>query len=368
VPDRPPRVAVVCATRRIAALAPGGAGVHLRGIARGFVEAGAEVELWVGRGSPGADQPAAPPPDGVRLRVARRGRMPGVLRRRGRAWDEGVDAAAMARQAAGWARRFRPDLVYERSTLFGAVGRRCGGFWALEVNAPVAWEAVWFEGEAPRPALLRREGETLRAADRLFVVHEALAEHAVRRGAPRDRIELLPNGVAALPSIAARPESGPDAPFVLGYEGTFKPWQGLVDELPRLRVLAEELAPRPLVVELWGDGPARAALLAAGGGLDLRVRGWGTPDRRSWHAAWIPLAPWPPPGAAFDEPPPDRYFCPLKEAEARAAGLPLFRAGRLDPPGSVPGTWGSIAATVLQSTLGGVVGSAGSSWDDRRLR
>lgn len=341
------RVAVVCPTRRVAALDPAGAAVHLRGIAEGFVQAGATTELWVARAGRGGDSARVPAPAGLTLREARRGRLPGFLRKH-RAWDEAADAAALARQARRWARALRPDLVYERFALFASVGARLrhpGCPWVLEVNAPVAWEAVWFEGLQPDPALIRWEERTLRAADRVVVVSEPLADLVRRRGVHPDRIDLEPNGVARLP-LTTSADPGPDAPFVLGYEGTFKPWQGLPAALPDLRCLAAQVAPRPLVVELWGDGPDRAALSEAGD-LDLRFRGWGTPDRATWHAAWIPEGPWPPAGPALAEPPPARYFSPLKQAEAAAAGLPLFRRGRLEPPGPAPATWEQIADRIL---------------------
>ncbi len=343
------RVAVVCPTRRIVALDPGGAAVHLRGIASGFARAGARVELWVARARRAAE-PAADLPGGVRLREARRGRLPGALRRR-RAWDEGIDARALARQARRWAAALQPDLVYERLALFASIGarlRRPGCPWVLEVNAPVAWEAAWFEGLAPDPALLRWEERTLQAADGVVVVSEALADYVQRRGVSPDRIALHPNGVEERSPARPRPT---DTTFVLGYEGTFKPWQGLPASVPGLRSLAAEVAPRPLRVELWGDGPDRRALEAAAPDLDLVFRGWGQPDRSTWHAAWSPRAAWPP-GPAFDEPPPDRYFSPLKEAEAAAAGLPVLRDGRLEPPASPPSTWREIAARILARSAG----------------
>ena len=347
------RVAVVCATRRIAALDPGGAPVHLRGIAGGFADAGCQVELWTARASRGGDTPTASAPVGVTLREARRGHLPGVLRRR-RAWDEGVDASAMARQARGWARRLRPDLIYERFALFSSIGARLrapGRPWVLEVNAPVAWEAVWFEGARPDPALLRREEVTLRSADRVVVVSDALAAYVRRRGVEADRIDLLPNGVRE--PLAGVPAGADErGPFVLGYEGTFKPWQGLLEAVPQLRDLAAHVAPRPLVIDLWGDGPMRSAFVDRAVGLELQVRGWGRPDRSSWHAAWVPEGRWPPPGPGFDEPPPDRYFSPLKAAAAAAAGLPVFRGGRLHPPEPSPRSWTEIASAILARAHG----------------
>jgi glycosyltransferase involved in cell wall biosynthesis len=180
----------------------------------------------------------------------------------------------------------------------------------------------------------------------VVVVSDALAAYVCRRGVEADRVDVLPNGVREPP--AGFPERGDsEGPFVLGYEGTFKPWQGLLDAVVELRELAARLGPRPLVIDLWGDGPLRSAFVEGASGLDLRVRGWGSPDRTTWDAAWVPQGPWPPPGGGFDEAPPDRYFSPLKAAEAAAAGLPVFRGGRLRQPEPPPCSWTGIATAIL---------------------
>jgi len=343
------RVAVVCPTRRIPALAPGGASSHLRSIAGGFAQAGAEVDLWAARRAR-EGQPVADLPDGVTLRVARRGRLPGVLRRR-RAWDERVDASALAAQAARWGAERRPDVLYERFALFASVGarlrRRLGAPWVVEVNAPVAWEAAWFEGATADPALLRWEERVLQEADGIVAVSDALAEYAERRGAAPASIRVVRNGADPSPAETA----AADGPFVLGYAGTFKPWQGMAAALPSIAAFAATLD-RPLTLQLWGDGPDRAAVLAAAerSGVAVDARGWGEPTRAAWHAAWVPLGPWPPAGGeGFGEPCPDRYFSPLKEAEAAAARLPVFRGGRLLPPAPAPATWEQVARTILGS-------------------
>lgn len=353
---RASRVAMLCASPGIPALAPGGASVHLRAMATGFVAAGAEVRLFVRRRSRGGGVPDVASPPGVSIVETPRGRLPGFLRKH-RAWDEAVDARAMGRlvAAADW----RPDLLYERWSLFSAVGRRLrqrlGVPWILEVNAPLAWEACWFEGLEPTPSLLRREEETLRSADRVLVVSQALRDYVLLRGVDSSRVVVVPNGADGLAS--GRPEKSSCAPFVLGYEGTFKPWQGMVEAVPRLRELAASVSPRPLHLELWGDGPQRVEFLSrVGRGLEecaVDWRGWGTPERTSWDAAWVPLRTWPPPSSAlsevFGEAPPERYFSPLKEAVARAAGLPCWYADDrgLVSAQSRPQPWRVIAERAL---------------------
>jgi hypothetical protein len=352
-------VALLCPSPGIPALAPGGASVHLRGLASGFASAGADTRLFVRRMRRGGDNPDVPAPEGLRIEEAPRGRLPGVLRKR-RAWDEAVDARAMerwvARECAGW----RPDLIYERWSLFSALGRglrrRVGAPWVLEVNAPLAWEACWFEGLEASPGLLRREEQTLRAADRVLVVSQPLKDYVLRRGVEEERVLLVPNGVScAGPALRGAPAG--EAPFILGYEGTFKPWQGMLGAVPQLVGLMRSVAPRRLQLDLWGDGPQREALRSLLGRevpeLVTAWRGWGEPDRSTWDAAWVPLASWPPSSTeieeVFGEAPPERYFSPLKEAAARAWGLPVWYGdGRgLVEPTVLPATWSEIARGLL---------------------
>ncbi len=348
------KIAVACASKRIPAAAPGGAAVHLRAMARAFAAFGA-VELWAARVDPGARGPASGMDD-LRVRQLPRGQLPGVLRRN-RAWDERVDAAAARR----WARRQDLDLLYERAALFGTLGRLPGVPRVVELNAPLAWEACWYEGEAPRPALLRAEQRALSDADLVLVVSEPLVDYALRRGVPKGRILLAPNGADGQPGT-------PPEDFVLGYAGTFKPWQGLVDAVPALVELGAHL-------ELWGDGPDRVRFLEAaeGAGLDASWRGWGSAEqlaeaRVGWSAAWVPLAPWPPEGSAsiaqaLDEPVPGRYFSPLKEAEAAACGLPIWRgSGEPESPASAPPSWQDTARAVLSRLEHLGVPTAGGSW------
>jgi glycosyltransferase involved in cell wall biosynthesis len=341
--DRPLRAVVACADRRIPLLAPGGAGVHLRAIARGLAAHGS-VEAWVARTDPGERGPAAASP--CPARVFPRGHLPGVLRRH-RAWDAAVDAAAAARCARRWHAEAPIDLLYERAALFGAIGRLPGAARVVELNAPLAWEAAWFEGEVPRPALLEAEARGLADADLVVVVSEPLAGYAARRGVDPEAILVLPNGADRSPASSRRGR-------VLGYAGTFKPWHGLAAAASAVAALAPER------VELWGDGPEREAAVGAlrEAGVAVDWRGWGTPGelaeaRTGWWAAWVPRAAWPPTGseaiaAAFGEAPPPPYFSPLKEAEAAVAGLAVWRGeGPLEVPAR-PRSWAEVAGEVLR--------------------
>ncbi|GEM_PF-1570228 len=365
VSQAPPRIAVVSADRGVALRGPGG-GVHLRGLAAGLRRAGAEVAVFAARlDGPG---PPAPLPD-VSITPLRRGRCPGVLRRRSRLLDLRVDARAASRRAVRAVRRFGPSLVYERYALFADAGRRirrdAGVPWVLEVNAPRAWEAALFEGLPVTRRMIEAETALLRAADRVVVVSAALEAWVRARGVAADRVALVPNGASASPAAPPR------GPFRIGYAGTFKPWHRLPESVPALARLASERG--PTVLELHGDGPDRARLIAALEGVSIRVedRSWAAPDtldaaRTRWHVAWVPApAAWPPdPDRArrledlLGEPCPARWFDPLKGAEARAAGLPVWTGGDAPPaldPRPVEG-WTSTAAAAV----------GGLQWNDPR--
>ena len=233
-----PRVAVVCADPGIPWLGCGGASAHLRGIAGGYVAAGAVVQAWVARLSPHPGRASHPSTPGVR-----------VL--------EGPAApGAFARWARGRAKAFGPDLVHERHALpDGAGDHLTEGVRLLEVNAPLTWEEALFRGRRVDRSSLRAEVRALRRADAVAVVSPALQEWVGRHGV---QARLAPNAVAA--RRASTPGPGP---FVLGFEGSFKPWHGLVEAAPSMDLLAARIAPQALAVELVGDGPLRPALQAA---------------------------------------------------------------------------------------------------------
>jgi hypothetical protein len=201
----------------------------------------------------------------------------------------------------------------------------------------------------------------MKRADAVVVVSSALQDWARSHGV---QAHLAPNGVTAL-----RPADQESGPFTLGFEGSFKVWHGLLEASDSLALLATKIVPRPLAIELVGDGPLRPAVQAA-----LPAASWlGELDadqlaarRARWHGAWSPTAPWPPHGPVeqlqerLGEPLPDRWFAPLKEAEAAAAGLPLWNNGPdLVPPGPAPPTWVDLARRFLELLAGG-----DDFWDD----
>src|SRR3989442_11932404 len=138
----------------------------------------------------------------------------------------------------------------------------------LEVNAPLIEEQATYRGLRDAGGADRVAARAFRAAGVLLAVSTEVAAWLERRGAARDRVHVIPNGVDA---ERFRPDVRPAAPgtlgsFTVGFVGSMKPWHGLdvlVEAFARLHGRAPDA--RLLLV---GDGPARAAVCA-----DLAARG-----------------------------------------------------------------------------------------------
>jgi glycosyltransferase involved in cell wall biosynthesis len=219
----------------------------------------------------------------------------------------------LARAAA----EFRPDVVYERYNLYYVAGawlaRRRGLPFFVEVNAPLAEERARF-GTLRLQRLARwSESFVWRRADRVLPVTEVLAGHVAAAGVPRDRMEVIPNGIHLedFPPPAPMPAE-PKAELTLGFVGFVRDWHGL-DRVLR-DIAAWQGVPR-LSLLVVGEGPARAGLeaLAAELGIAERVRFTGLTAREAV------------PGLvdAFDialQPAAVAYASPLKVFEYMAAG------------------------------------------------
>ncbi|MBV1799983.1 glycosyltransferase family 4 protein [Siccirubricoccus sp. G192] len=219
------------------------------------------------------------------------------------------------------AREFRPDVLYERANLFhlaGALLARGRGLpFLLEVNSPLAEERARFGRLRLRRLARAAERFVWRSADRVLPVTEVLAGHVAAAGVPRERIEVVPNGIDFddFPAPAAdTPEEG--AELTLGFVGFVRDWHGL-DAVIR-EIAAWQGQPR-LALLVVGEGPARPGLerLAAELGVAGRVRFTGLADR----AAVPGLV------AGFDialQPAAVAYASPLKVFEYMAAGRAIL--------------------------------------------
>lgn len=178
-----------------------------------------------------------------------------------------------------WVRR--PDMIYERYTLFS-----CAGWWVsrvlrrpfiLEVNAPLSLELQSYGGLVFSALAQFIEDRLCAAATRTVVVSQAMADIFSARGVPRDRLLVVPNGVDAaafnttVDGSAVRRRYALQGCRVIGFVGWVRPWHG-VDGL--LRGVAQRLAADDEVrVLIVGDGPALAGLrqLAVELGIAERV-------------------------------------------------------------------------------------------------
>jgi glycosyltransferase involved in cell wall biosynthesis len=214
------------------------------------------------------------------------------------------------------ARRFQPELIYERYNLFylgGAwLARRSGVKLFLEVNAPLVEERRRF-GPLGLPGLARRlEGSVWRSADKVLAVTGVLKRIIQRAGVPAHRIEVVPNGISPTAFADAPRPAARHQRTVLGFVGFVREWHGL-DSVIGAMAEARETTPVDLVVV--GDGPACAELEAQAAGLGLadRVHFTGLRPREQ-----IPGLV-----AGFDialQPRAVEYASPLKVFEYMAAG------------------------------------------------
>lgn len=235
--------------------------------------------------------------------------------------DEEDASAVHARLEEAWS--LAPlDLVYERlalgATAASEFAREKGVPLVVEVNAPLVDEARRWRGADASVELERMEQSVLCRATRVIAVSTEVAKHAIARGAPRERVSVLPNGVdhetfRPRENDELRRELVPDRAFVLGFHGRLRPWHGL----DRLVDAAVRLLERGAPVHL---------LLVGEGDYDRHVAGR-LPDERVTRVSWVDHRAVGAYVACFDALPltyrPDQacYFSPLKLAEAMACGV-----------------------------------------------
>jgi glycosyltransferase involved in cell wall biosynthesis len=220
--------------------------------------------------------------------------------------DRAARDRARARSFERRLRHFRPDVVYERLSLYSAAGPRAahalGVPSIVEINAPLLAEAARYRRLEHPEAAERLERSVLTNADLVFAVSPPLVAYAESRGARR--VELFPNAVAS-ERFAEIPFH--EGPLTAVFSGTLRPWHGVECIADAWRRLGPS-APHLLVI---GDGPGREALEAAGAEITGPLPHDLVPPLLA--RAEIGLAPY-----ARDAP---TYFSPLKVFEYLAAGL-----------------------------------------------
>lgn len=284
-----------------------GASVHLREMAGAMADLGAEVVIASSRTEAlgAAIRPA------VRVieipAVVGDGRSVGTVRRA---------LASQRRAVRDVCLDVAPDIVYERFALFSDAGVRAAAGerlpHLLEVNSPLRAEARRWR-TLPHPELAAElERAVCTGSERIFCVSSAVAD-AVCQWVTRDRVDVIPNGVAArlFASPATPPGSGP---VTIGFAGSLKPWHGVETMMAALARVFD--AGGDVRVEVAGAGPMLDAVrthalpperVSILGPLDHETV---TSRMRMWH---IGLAPY--------VRQPRFYFSPLKVLEYMAAGI-----------------------------------------------
>lgn len=194
------------------------------------------------------------------------GAPPGLPRLVHEAAEVAYGALAAARLIRA-GRGFEPDVLYERYNLYhhaGQAARRTLGVpWLMEVNAPLVEERIAHgpsgAGGLALPRIARVSEDRLwRAADAVLPVTRVLADMIKARGAPPDRLHVVPNAVdrteRARGRDAVRARLGLTDRFVLGFTGFVRDWHG-VDAALRWLPGREDA-----VLLLVGDGPHADAL------------------------------------------------------------------------------------------------------------
>jgi glycosyltransferase involved in cell wall biosynthesis len=175
--------------------------------------------------------------------------------------------------------RFRPNMIYERYSLFAGAGllvaRLRGIPFLLEVNAPLSIE-MKTHGSLRFESLARRmETWICRSATRTIVVTQAMASILEASGVPADRLSVMPNGVdrsrfhPGVDGSAVRARHGLEECFVVGFVGWIRPWHRVDLLLQSAARLGHIEALRIFVV---GDGPAVPDLIALARELNVSDR------------------------------------------------------------------------------------------------
>jgi glycosyltransferase involved in cell wall biosynthesis len=349
------RVLFLSADPGVPVLGHKGASVHVRELIRAFVELGAEVHVASPRIAREGDVLEAP---------ATLHQIPGVLPKACTAGELTAAVDAQAQSLSELAERHAVEAVYERFSLFSAAGVRAAQeldlSHCLEVNAPLREEAARFR-TLPHPrAAAAIEREVLDGTDRVLAVSTALADALQDVGVPSDRLEVVPNGVAAhrFPTPRRDPRR-----LVVGFAGSLKPWHGVETMVRALRATPnahlEVLGHGPLERALAGLPAGRVTLLGARPHAEVLERMAG------WDAG---LAPY---GSL------ERFwFSPLKVLEYMAAGTcPVVSdvgdaretlgdgdRGILVPPGDAGALAGAIEAVAADRARARELGGRARAW------
>lgn len=162
---------------------------------------------------------------------------------------------------------FRPDVIYERFSLF-----LFAGVWVhrlyrlpllLEVNSPLYEERTANDGLRLHSVARWAQRSLWNQADHVLPVTGVLARIVAEYGVPAVRISVVPNGVdterfgAVLEPSAAKSALGLPQRLVLGFTGFIRAWNA-IDRL--IDFVAAHGTDLDLHIVVVGDGPAHLSL------------------------------------------------------------------------------------------------------------
>lgn len=184
------------------------------------------------------------------------------------------DIAALARATEATCAIWKPDILHAHSPCLDGlaalrVGRKLGLPVLYEIRA--FWEdaavgnGTGSQGSAKYWLTRQMENRAVAGADAVAVICEGLRQDLIARGFPGDKIMVSPNGVdmemfgSPVPADPERARAlGLDGKTVIGFIGSFYPYEGLDDLIAAMPML---LARDPdLRLLLVGGGPAEDAL------------------------------------------------------------------------------------------------------------
>jgi glycosyltransferase involved in cell wall biosynthesis len=159
--------------------------------------------------------------------------------------------------------RRRPDMIYERYSLFNFSGVLVSKLFrvplVLEVNAPLAYEKETYEKLSLRRLAYALERWICSNSTRTIVVSTPMRDILERQGVPRQHMTVISNGVnseeimRSVGRVDVRQRHGLGGRLVLGFVGWFKPWHRL-DRVIDLLADNEDWRDRMHLL-LVGDGP-----------------------------------------------------------------------------------------------------------------
>lgn len=328
------KILYLCSDPGIDPMGQSGGSIHIRAFVRALSELGHQVtvvcsSMSAGEGHVAADVRSshlAPWNNWLAKTIQGANRLVGRTPRRHPDIVRILHNLTFYKTAAATAREIKPDLIYERYSLWGMGGvrlaTRCSIPLVLEVNAPLVYEQQRYR-RLSFPKLARSvELMIWRRAHLLITVSASLSRHLQDAGVAESRIRILPNAVDTRrfrPDVdgeTVRRRFGLAERFIIGYVGTFKPWHG-VDLLLQAFQDVHETDPKTQLL-LIGDGPLRQLLAeqVRSRGLDGKVTFAGSVPHREMPnylaAIDVAVAPYP----ALEE----FYYSPIKLFEYMASG------------------------------------------------